>query len=275
MEILMAVLALGGVGLAMGLVLAAASRVFAVPEDEILKSLEEALPGANCGGCGFAGCAALAGALRDGTAEVNACPVGGIETAERLGAILGVQVGKNTRLTALVRCSGGLRAKNKYAYEGLSDCLAAMRIGGGSPKECQYGCIGLGTCVASCPWGAISLVDGVAVVDHERCTGCLRCAESCPKKIIIPVPYHADVNVACSSQEKGGVLRRVCDIGCLGCRMCEKVCQYGAIRIKDNLASIDFDLCVGCGDCAEKCPRKLIVDAKLDRTPRVLSETGD
>lgn len=272
MDIFLAIIVLGSVGLLMGLVLAFASRIFAVPEDTILKGLEEALPGANCGGCGYAGCSAFAAALREGTAEANGCPVGGTEVAERIGSILGVQIGKNTRLTALVRCSGGLRARNKYAYKGLIDCNAAMRIGGGSPKECPYGCIGLGTCVVSCPWGAVSLVDGVAVVDHERCTGCLRCAEACPKKIIVPVPYYADVNVACSSREKGGILRRVCDIGCLGCRICEKICQQGAIKVKENLAVIDFDLCNGCGDCAEKCPRKLIVDAKLDRTPRTLDE---
>lgn len=275
MDIFLAILTLGGVGLLMGLILAFASRIFSIPEDTTLSELEKALPGANCGGCGYAGCAAFAAALREGKAEVNGCPVGGAAVAEKLGGILGVVTGKNTRMTALVRCSGGLRARNKYAYEGLTDCQAAMRIGGGTPKECAYGCIGLGTCVSSCPWGAINLVDGVAVVDHERCTGCLQCAKACPKKIIIPVPYHADVNVACSSQDKGAILKKVCDIGCLGCKVCEKICQQKAIKIVDNLAVIDFDLCNGCGDCAEKCPRKLIVDAKLDRTPRVLSETED
>ena len=272
MNIFFAIVVLGCVGLLTGLLLAFASRLFAVPEDTVVKELLEALPGMNCGGCGVATCAAFAAALRGGRAEAGGCPVGGAEVTERLGAILGVQIGKNTRLTALVRCSGGLRAYNKYAYEGLTDCHAAMRIGGGSPKECPYGCIGLGTCVASCPWGAISLIDGVAVVDHERCTGCLHCAGSCPKRIIVPVPYYADVNVACSSQERGSILKKVCDIGCTGCRACEKVCQQGAIKVRDNLAAIDFDLCSGCGDCAEKCPRKLIVDAKLDRTPRTLDE---
>ena len=272
MNIFFAIVVLGGIGLASGLVLALAARLFAVPEDTVLSDLQEILPGANCGGCGFSGCPAFAAALRRGDAGVNGCPVGGAEVSAHLGAALGVPAGRNTRLTALVRCSGGLRARNKYAYEGLTDCHAAMRIGGGSPKECPHGCIGLGTCVASCLWGAISLIDGVAVVDHERCTGCLLCAGACPKRIIVPVPYYADVNVACSSPERGSILRRLCDIGCLGCRMCEKVCQQGAIKVRDNLASIDFDLCNGCGDCAEKCPRKLIVDAKLDRAPRTLDE---
>jgi ferredoxin len=165
-----------------------------------------------------------------------------------------------------------MRAKNKFEYSGIKDCNAAMRIGGGSPKMCEYGCIGLGTCVAACPFGAISIVEDVAVVDHERCTGCLTCTKACPKKIIIPGPYFADVNVGCSSKSKGATLRKVCDIGCLGCKVCERICQHGAITVIDNLAVIDFEKCVGCGDCAEKCPRKLIVDAKLDRSPRVRSE---
>ena len=271
MEILSAILILGGIALVLGLLLALASRFFTVASDEKLEAMLEVLPGANCGGCGYAGCASFAAALSKGEAEVTGCPVGGTEVSEALAKILGVEAGKNMRLTALVRCSGGLRAKNKYEYEGLPDCNAAVRIGGGSPKECTFGCIGLGTCVASCPFGAISLIDGVAVVDHERCTGCLKCTKSCPKGIIIAVPYYSDVNVACSSQDKGGVLRQRCDIGCLGCRICERTCQHGAIQVKDNLAVIDFDKCTGCGDCAEKCPRKLIVDAKLDRAPRMLS----
>ncbi|MCL2004104.1 MAG: 4Fe-4S binding protein [Oscillospiraceae bacterium] len=174
-----------------------------------------------------------------------------------------------TRMTVLVRCSGGVRAKNKFEYEGIDDCHAAMRLGGG-PKECSYGCIGLGSCARVCPSGAISVVDGVSVADPERCTACMSCIAECPKQIIVPVPYHADVHIPCSSREKGGTLRKVCDIGCLGCRICEKVCIPKAVRVEDNLASIDFEKCSDCGDCAEKCPRKLIVDAKLDRGPRLM-----
>ncbi len=268
MDILSAVCTLGGLGVFFGLILAGASKLFNVEEDPRLTAIMGVLPGANCGGCGQAGCGQLAEALLAGTAEVSACPVGGETCAAQIAEILGVETKKNTRLTAMVRCSGGVRAKKKFAYAGLSDCTAAMRIGGGGPNECTYGCIGLGTCVGSCPFGAISLRDGVAVVDHEKCTGCMRCIKSCPKNIIIPVPYFADVNVACASRDKGSVLRRICDIGCLGCRICEKVCQHGAITVNDSLASIDFEKCTGCGDCAEKCPRHLIVDAKLDRGNR-------
>lgn len=271
MDILSAVMALGGMGLLFGIVLAVSSRVFAVKKDARFDELIAELPGANCGACGYAGCSTYAEKIASGEAAPNCCPVGGEETAKKLCGIMGVELEKNTRLTVIVKCSGGLRTRNKYEYEGITDCHAAIKIAGG-PKECQYGCIGLGTCVASCPFGAISIVDEVAVVDHERCTGCLTCTKACPKNIIVPVPYYADVNIACSSMDKGGSLRKVCDIGCLGCRICEKTCQYGAITINDNLAAIDFEKCTGCGDCAEKCPRKLIVDAKLDRGPRLMAE---
>ena len=265
--ILPAVLTLGGLGIVFGLALMGASRLFAVEEDPKLTQILDALPGANCGACGYAGCAQMAQALVDDTAPVNACPVGGVKCAETLAAILGVELKKNTRYTALVRCSGGVRAVKKFAYAGVEDCVAAMQIGGHGPTQCQYGCLGMGTCVSSCPFGAIAMRDGVAYVDHERCTACMKCAQSCPKSLIVRVPYYADVNVACSSKDRGAVLRAVCEIGCLGCRICEKACQYGAITITDALASIDYEKCTSCGACAEKCPRNLIVDAKLDRGP--------
>ncbi len=270
MEIVWAVLVLGGLGIAFGLLLALAARAFAVETDDRLDAILEALPGANCGGCGYAGCGAFAQAVLEGTADVNGCPVGGKSCGEEIAKIMGVQLTKNTRMTAMVRCSGGERAQRKFDYIGLPDCLSAMKTGGDGPLECRYGCIGLGTCVKSCPFGAISVIDGVAVVDHERCTGCFNCLRSCPKHIIVSIPYDQDVVVACSSREKGARLRKVCEIGCLGCRICERVCQVGAITVADNLATIDYEKCTGCGDCAEKCPRKLIIDANLDSGTRTV-----
>ncbi len=272
MEILSAVLVLGGMGGGFGLLLAVAARLLAVKQDPRLESIIQELPGANCGGCGFAGCSTFAQAMLDGNAEVNGCPVGGEKLSAKLAELLGVETKKNTRLTALVRCSGGVRAQKKFEYSGLQDCVAAMKLGAGGPMECPYGCIGLGTCVGACQFGAISVIDGVAVVDHERCTGCLKCTRACPKKIIVPIPYYADVVVACSSTDKGSVLRQVCNIGCLGCRICERVCQHDAIKVTDSLATIDYEKCTGCGDCAEKCPRKLIIDANLDSGPRLFSD---
>ncbi|MDR3206743.1 MAG: ferredoxin, partial [Oscillospiraceae bacterium] len=143
-NVLYAVLVLGGVGIALGLLLGVASRALSVQRDERFDAIVAALPGANCGGCGFAGCAAMAQALLDGKADVTACPVGGESVTTQLGTLLGVETKKNTRLTALVRCSGGVRAKKKFEYNGLSDCVAAMKLGAGGPLACPFGCIGLG-----------------------------------------------------------------------------------------------------------------------------------
>ena len=271
-NILSAVLVLGGLGGLCGLVLAGASKVFSIQTDPRLDDILNALPGTNCGACDYILCASMAQALLDGNAEVTACPVGGEALSTTLSELLDMGTQKGPRQTALVRCSGGVRAQKKFEYAGMNDCVAAMKLGSGGPMACQYGCIGLGTCVTACPFDAIAVIDGVAAIDHDRCTGCLECVKSCPKHIIAPVPYYADIVVACSSVEKANTLRQVCGIGCLGCRICERACPHGAIQISDNLAVIDYERCTGCGDCAEKCPRKLIIDANFDRGPRLLSE---
>ncbi len=261
--VLYAVAIVGALGLFFGIMLSIAAKKLQVERSEEYAPLLELLPGANCSGCGFAGCGQLAEALLAGKAEPDACPVGGPEVAQKVADLLGIQLTKNTRMTAMVRCSGGIRARKKFDYDGIIDCHAAMGIGGG-PNECNFGCLGMGSCVGACKFGAISIDDGVAVVDHERCTGCKACVRACPKNIIITIPYTADVVVACSSRDKGANLRRMCEIGCLGCSICQRACKQGAIKVVDNLASIDYEKCTGCGDCAEKCPRKLIVDAKLE-----------
>lgn len=267
LNILFAVLVLGALGLIFGAVLAIAGKVFAVEKDERYDKILELLPGANCGGCGFAGCAAYADAIVNEGADVTCCPASSDEARAEIARIMGVQLTKNERLTALVRCNGGNRSKKKFEYAGLSDCVAAMRVAGG-PLECQYGCLGMGTCVSACPFGAIAINEnGVAEVNHELCTGCLKCVAACPRNIIIPVPYTADVNVVCASHEKGAILRKICDIGCLGCKICVKTCKHDAIHVEDNLASIDYTKCTGCGECAEKCPRHLIVNSKLMDLP--------
>ncbi len=267
LNILFAVLVLGALGLIFGAVLAIAGKVFAVEKDERYDAILELLPGANCGGCGFAGCASYADAIVNEGADVTCCPASTDEARAEIARIMGVSLTKNERLTALVRCNGGNRSKKKFEYAGLSDCVAAMRVAGG-PLECQYGCLGMGTCVSACPFGAIAINEnGVAEVNSEICTGCLKCVAACPRNIIIPVPYTADVNVVCASHEKGAVLRKICDIGCLGCKLCVKTCKYDAIHVEDNLASIDYTKCTGCGECAEKCPRHLIVNSKLMDLP--------
>lgn len=247
-----------GLGLLFGAALAIASRIFAVKEDERVTKITEALPGANCGGCGYSGCAALAEAIVKGEAPPNACMAGGERAARAISEALGIPVVANKPMRAQVMCSGrGGIAKKKYHYVGATDCVAAERIGGGD-KCCPNGCIGLGSCAAACPYDAIRVEDGLAAVDAERCRGCGVCVSNCPKHIIHMIPAEATHWVACLSVENGKRTREQCDAGCISCKLCEKACEHGAIKVDNFVASIRYDACVGCGACADKCPRHII-----------------
>jgi len=264
-SVLTCFLILGIMGAVFGLVLAVASKVFHVETDPRQDAIVECLPGANCGGCGFPGCAGYAAAVVSGKAPVNSCAAGGAKVAAQIASIMGVEAGDTERSVALVRCSGYTgHAQKKFEYEGIQDCHAAALLLSGGPNACAYGCLGFGSCVKACPFGAMSIQNGVAHVDHEICVGCMKCAEACPKGIIVKVPYHADITVACSSKEKGALLRKYCDIGCIGCKICEKTCEHDAIHVIDNLARIDYTKCTSCSQCAPKCPRHLIRDARLN-----------
>ncbi len=258
--ILAPVITLGGLGLFFGIVLAISSKVFEVKQDERITQIAEVLPGANCGGCGYAGCAALASAIVEGKAPVSACPVGGPDVAKNIAGIMGVDTGELVRYVAHVNCRGGDNAKRKFSYDGVVDCLAATKVSGG-PLDCSYGCLGYGSCVKGCPYEAIAIENGVAVIHASRCVACGRCVATCPRKLISIVSDKQDVFVSCSSRAKGGDLRKVCNIGCIGCMLCTKKCPTGAISVSSNLASIDYSKCTNCGECAVACPRKLIVNA--------------
>ena len=272
-EILIAVGILGGLGLIFGLVLAAASKVFYVETDPRLEKLNECLPGANCGGCGYAGCGGYAEAVLKGEAEIGKCASGGNECAQAMAEIMGVKAGEVTRKVALVRCSGArfyddqgnmvAGSKLKANYEGFKDCLAASKVGGSGPLSCKYGCLGYGTCVKACKYGAIKVVKNVAHVDEDLCVGCMACAAACPRGLIVPVEPGRNVLIACNSIAKGAVTTRSCTAGCIGCGLCKKICPKGAITIEKNLAVIDYSKCVSCGLCATVCPKHLIADAKI------------
>ena len=266
-EILIAIGILGGLGLVFGLILAAASKVFYVETDPRLEKLNECLPGANCGGCGYAGCAGYAEAVLSGEAEIGKCASGGNECAQAMGEIMGIKVGEVARKVALVRCSGHRTldaegkpqgARMKGEYEGFKDCLAASKTAGNGPLACKFGCLGFGNCVKACKYDAIHVVDGIAKVDNEKCVGCMSCAAACPRNLIIPVDYDKHVVIACASQAKGAVTVRGCSQGCIGCGLCTKICPHDAIHVEKNLAVIDFTKCTSCGLCAAVCPKKLI-----------------
>ena len=274
MEIVIAMAILGALGLIFGLVQAAASKIFYVETDPRLEQLNECLPGANCGGCGFAGCGAYAEAVLKGEAPVGKCASGGNEAAKAMAAIMGVEAGEVTRKVALVRCSGARPsdaegnltkgAKMKATYEGFHDCLAASRVGGSGPLSCKFGCLGYGSCTKVCKYGAISVKNGVAVVDEDLCVGCMACAQVCPRKIITAVEPSQNVIIACNSLAKGAVTNRACTIGCIGCGKCMKNCPSGAITITNNLAQIDSSKCTNCGECAKVCPKGLIKDSIVE-----------
>jgi Na+-translocating ferredoxin:NAD+ oxidoreductase RNF subunit RnfB len=257
--IIKACLIVGGTGLLIGVLLGIADKFLAVKKNEQAEKIRELLPGNNCGGCGFPGCDGLAEAISKNEASPSACPVGGEAVAKGIGEILGVSVDV-VRKVAFVKCNGTCEhTTNKYEYSGNMTCVDAVYVSGNGPKSCEYGCLGYGSCVSVCDRGAINIVNGVAVVDKDKCFACGKCVKACPKGLIEIVPYDMNYHVACSSKDKGKDVKSSCKTGCIGCKICERNCASGAITVEDNLASIDYDKCTNCGLCATKCPSKIIM----------------
>lgn len=258
--IVLAVAIVGGVGLLISVFLSVSANKFSVEVNEKEEAVLAALPGNNCGGCGYPGCAGCAKAIAEGSAPVSACPVGGAPVAAQISEIMGVEAGEFVKKVAFIKCSGSCEvASEDYKYTGNMDCRMASMAPGKGSKSCDYGCLGLGSCMSVCDKGAISIVSGIAVVDPEKCVGCGQCVNMCPKHLIEIVPYDAVSKVACSSRDKGPAVMKVCKTGCVGCGLCAKNCEADAITVNDNIASIDYDKCTGCGICKEKCPKKVIV----------------
>lgn len=248
------------VGIFVGLFLGVAGIKFKVEVDEREEAVLAALPGNNCGGCGFAGCSGLAAAIAKGEAAVNACPVGGETVGKMIASIMGVEAESGERMRAYVACQGDCeRASHDYDYSGAEDCRMAGYVPGGGPKSCGSGCLGFGTCVKACPFDAIHVKNGVAVVDREACKACGKCVAVCPRNLISLIPDRAKLAVACTSTDKGPVTMKACQTGCIGCGLCVKACPSQAVSVNDFHAVIDQSKCTGCGACAEKCPKKAIV----------------
>ena len=257
-SILYAIAVVAGIGLISGVGLAVAAVVMHVPVDERVERLVEALPGANCGACGYAGCASYAGAIAGG-APINQCTPGSNAVAQALAAIMGVEAKAVADRKALVRCNGThANCKQSFEYRGEQTCAAACLLYSGQ-KQCNYGCLGFGDCAKVCLNGAIFFEDGIARVDQGKCHGCSMCARECPKGIIVMKETVGRAINRCCSEAPGPVARKQCSSACIGCRLCAKNCPEQAIMVENNLAHVDPDECTGCGLCISKCPTKSLV----------------
>lgn len=251
------------IGGALGIALAFAAKFLKVKEDPRIEEISEHLPSANCGGCGYAGCSAFAEAVAAGKIKPTKCAVSSAEAISAISKIMGLEEENHVRMRAQVMCSGtNDHAKLKYDYDGIPDCVSAVRLAGGN-KLCPNGCMGFGSCVSACKFDAIKIIGGTAAVDYNKCQACGACVTACPKGLIKLVPFEAKYWVGCSCTEKGASTKSWCDVGCIGCKICEKNCESGAIKVIDNLARIDYSLCNSCGKCFEVCPRHIIWSADL------------
>ena len=266
-----AIVILAVLGGLFGAVLAVASQKLAVATDPRVERIIEALPGANCGACGYPGCSGLADAIVNAGAPINACVPGKAQAAEAIAAIMGREPEAGLiRKVAQLHCNGNFsNVKTKYEYKGVIDChLAVTQFGG--PSYCYYGCIGLGSCVRICPFGAIAIGENrLPVIDTSLCLGCGLCADQCPQKVLDIIPIDQRVYVRCNNRDKGRTARDECGASCISCGICVKTCPTGAMQLIDNtvgsVSMIDYGKCTACGACVEKCPRKCIhLDPPID-----------
>jgi Na+-translocating ferredoxin:NAD+ oxidoreductase RNF subunit RnfB len=251
-----------GVGGVFGLGLAFAAKRFSVKRDPRIDQVREHLAGAHCGACGYPGCEQYAEAVvQNEDVPPNLCTPGGEKSAKMVALITGKEPIKAEPQFSRIMCQGDWsKSKKRFKYEGVQDCRAAVLAGGGD-KSCIYGCLGYGTCEKVCPFDAIHMNENhLPVVDMGKCTGCRKCEAACPKKVIEVLPGSKAVLVACHSQDRGADTRKNCQIGCIACGACVKVCPFDAPSIKDNYSVIDLEKCRVCGLCVRKCPTKAIVD---------------
>jgi len=252
------ILILTAIGLFIAFAVAIIVRYFGMPEDPLKQQITDLMPGANCGGCGFAGCGAYATAMAEGKAKPGKCPSMSSENAAKIAELLGVTVEKSEPMVAIVCCSGDDNTASRNAfYNGVNNCRDAMQIDAGT-KSCSYGCLGLGSCANACPFHAIEMTpQHLAVVHPELCTGCGKCVDTCPKNIIKLVPRSAKIHVFCSSPLRGAEKRKVCKSGCIGCQKCKKAAEEGQIEMNGSLAVINYEN-PPAAEIASQCPTHVL-----------------
>ncbi len=270
--LLSAVATLGAIGAGSAAILYFVGRKFHVEEDPRIEEVQEALPAANCGGCGFPGCASFANAcVKAETLDDLFCPVGGQETMNKVAAILGKTVAASAKKIAVVRCSGSCDERPQLnVYDGASNCAIAAALYGGD-TGCSFGCLGLGDCEESCTFDAIHInpVTRLPEVVEDKCTACGACVKACPKDIIElrkQGPKSRRIYVSCVNKDKGAVARKACNVACIGCSKCQQACPFEAITIENNLAFIIDDKCRLCRKCVPVCPTNSILE--LNFPPR-------
>jgi len=257
--ILYPVLTVGALALVFGIILGFSAKKFAVESDPNVKRIINVLPGANCGGCGYPGCAVFAERVASGEASYNGCPPAGAAVSAEIAKYIGIDASPANRKAAFVKCYGtNDNIKRNYIYDGPRSCVSASQLATGGNKSCTYSCIGHGSCKNACPFGAIKISDGVAVINRKKCTACKKCVPVCPKGLIEIAPDKSRVRVLCNSRERGHLVRAHCRAGCVACKICQKLCPQGAITVEDNIAHVDYEKCTLCMECVRKCPTKSI-----------------
>lgn len=263
MTVLAAVVVVSITGLLGAAILVIASHFMAVEVDERIGLISEALPSANCGACGYAGCADYASGIVENGAAINLCIPGGAAAASEIGTIMGTDAEGVVQQKAIVACQGTFAfTTQKYNYQGVQTCAANASLHGGS-LSCPYGCLGYGDCARACRFDAIEVRDGVAWINPEKCTGCGACEAACPKRVIWIREVSEKPVVMCANHHRGALTRKECSAGCIGCKKCETTCPTGAIKVRENVARIDLEKCIGCRECVNVCPVKAIAIPKV------------
>ncbi len=277
--VLYTVISLTGIGIFSAIVIYFVSKKFAVQEDERVSSVEQALPGTNCGGCGQPGCHAFAVAVVNaGDLSSLHCPVGGNDVMKNVAAILGLQAVEKDPYIAIVRCSGSFESRKKTSiYDGASFCKVAASLYSGD-TGCAYGCLGLGDCVAVCEFEAMYMDEktGLPVILDDQCTACNLCVKECPKDILELWPKgkkNQRIYVACLNEEKGSTARKECAVACSGCSKCFDACRYDAITMANNLAVVDPEKCKLCLECIDTCDVRNIVVTHV--TPEKIQQANE
>jgi Na+-translocating ferredoxin:NAD+ oxidoreductase RNF subunit RnfB len=278
--ILTAVAVLCVIGAVSSAILYIISQRFKTIEDPRIELVQEALPAANCGGCGFPGCNGFASAIvKSGTMDGFYCPVGGQTTMDNIARILGRTADVSIKKIAVVRCNGTCENRPRTnIYDGASKCTIAAALYGGD-TGCSFGCLGLGDCVDSCLFDAIHINPETMLpeVVEDKCTACGACVKACPKNLIElrkQGPKSRRIYVSCMNKDKGGVARKSCEVACIGCSKCQQVCPFDAITIENNLAYIIDDKCRLCRKCVPVCPTNSILELNFPPRKEPKEETA-